>query len=362
MPTMLTDIDTPLPARHLLRNRRKYFIGTLDPCASVEFTRGCQWDCSFCSAWTFYGRSYRRLSAEAAGEELDRIREPNVFLVDDVAFVKPEHGMAIADEVERRGIKKRYYLETRSDVLLRHPEVFARWRRLGLEYMFLGMEALDSDGLDLYRKRVSPDENVLALEKAREIGLVVAVNLIAEPHWDTARFAAVREWAMSVPEIVHLTVSTPYPGTEIWHTEAKQLTTLDYRLFDVQHAVLPTTLPLEAFYQELVATQSVLARKHMGAAALAKTGKIVASHLAHGQTNFLRMLWKFPKVYNAERLYADHSRPVRYELPPPVHRAVGPRPRELYIHAPKQHSEPPAPQSTPTHVIASPPHDHVAVP
>jgi magnesium-protoporphyrin IX monomethyl ester (oxidative) cyclase len=340
MPTMLADIDTPVPARHLLRKRRNYFIGTLDPCASVEFTRGCQWDCSFCSAWTFYGRSYRRLSAEAAGDELERIQEPNVFIVDDVAFVRPEQGVAIADEVARRGIRKRYYLETRSDVLLRHSEVFARWRRLGLEYMFLGMEALDSEGLDLYRKRVSPDENAQALETARDIGITVAVNLIAEPHWDEARFAAVREWAMSVPEIVHLTVSTPYPGTEIWHTESKQLTTLDYRLFDVQHAVLPTTLPLKIFYQELVATQAVLARKHLGAVALAKTGRIVASHVAHGQTNFLRMLWKFPRVYNAERLYADHARPVRYELPPPVHRPVGPRPRELYVHQPKQASHP----------------------
>src|SRR5262249_9608043 len=54
------------PARHLARRRRKYFIGELDPCASIEFTRGCPWDCTFCSAWTFYGRSYRILSPEAA--------------------------------------------------------------------------------------------------------------------------------------------------------------------------------------------------------------------------------------------------------------------------------------------------------
>ncbi len=45
---------------------------------------------------------------------------------------------------------------------------------------------------------------------------------------------------------------TPYPGTEIWHTEAQKLTSLDYRLFDIQHAVLPTKLPLDVFYQELV--------------------------------------------------------------------------------------------------------------
>jgi len=70
------------------------------------------------------------------------------------------------------------------------------------------------------------------------------VNIIADPSWDEARFNVVREWAMSVPEIVHLTVNTPYSGTETWTTDARSLATRNYKLFDVQHAVLPTRLPL----------------------------------------------------------------------------------------------------------------------
>ncbi|MEX5637341.1 hopanoid C-3 methylase HpnR [Parafrankia sp. FMc2] len=345
-PAMLPTLDEPLPARHLLPHRSRYFIGELDPCASVEFTRGCPWDCSFCSAWTFYGRSYRRMSPDVAGHELATIREPNVFLVDDVAFIKPDHGMAIADQIERRRIRKRYYLETRADVLLRHPEVFRRWHRLGLTYMFLGMEALDAEGLDLFHKRISPDENIKALEIARKIGITVAVNLIADPGWDAEQFRLVREWALSVPEIVHLTVITPYPGTEIWHTQAQQLTSLDYRLFDIQHAVTPTRLPLDEFYRELVATQAVLNRKHLGVRALAGTARIVAGHLAHGQTNFVRMLWKFPRVYNAERLHAEHSRPVTFRLPEPSRGPGRPHRRELYVH---QHQNVPQHDDTHSH-------------
>lgn len=332
-PKMMDHLDSVRPARDLLARRKKYFIGVLDPAASVEFTRGCPWDCSFCSAWTFYGRSYRKVSAEAAAEDLGAVREPGVFIVDDVAFIRPEHGDAIAAELERRRIRKQYYLETRADVLLRHPEVFQRWRRLGLNYMFLGMEALDAEGLDLFRKRVSPDDNIKALEVARKIGLTVAINLIVDPRWDTEQFRLVREWALSVPEIVHLTVMTPYPGTEIWHTESRKLTTRDYRLFDIQHAVLPTTLPLHEFYRELVHTQAVINRKHLGVSALLKTTRVLARHLRGGQTNFARMLWKFSSVYNADRQFAEHSRPVRYELPIPDQHTVAPRERrELYVH------------------------------
>ena len=341
VPLLLDSLDDCPPARDLTRRRKKYFIGVLDPCASVEFTRGCPWDCSFCSAWTFYGRTYRKASPQAAAAELAGIAEPNVFIVDDVAFIRPEHGHGIAAELERRRVRKQYYLETRSDVLLRNREVFERWQRLGLTYMFLGMEALDDEGLDAYRKRVSIDENMQALELARSMGLTVAVNLIVDPAWDRSQFAVIRKFAESVPEIVHLSVMTPYPGTEIWHTQSASLTSLDYRLFDIQHAVLPTRLPLPVFYEELVKTQAVINRKHLGFAALADVFGIAGRLALHGQTNFLRMLWRFNRVYNGTRQLADHQREVRYELPRPDPRPDRARPgrTDLYIHSrPPRHA------------------------
>jgi hopanoid C-3 methylase HpnR len=337
-PLLLPTPEKHMPARHLTAKRRKYFIGELDPCASIEFTRGCPWDCNFCSAWTFYGRSYRKFDAAAAGEDLASIREPNVFIVDDVAFIRPEHGMAIADEVERRGIRKRYYLETRADVLVRNREVFERWTRLGLRYMFLGVEAIDEDGLKRFRKRVVVDENQRALEIARELGIVVAINIIADPEWDEQRFDVVRQWALEVPEIVNMTISTPYPGTEIWLTDLRRFTTRDYRLFDVQHAVLPTKLPLRRFYEEFVKTQDVLNKKHLGWQAVYDVFGITMRLLAHGQTNFLKMLWKFNDVYSVDRLMRDHERRVRYRLELPVQTprapAVRPSAAELYVHHP----------------------------
>jgi magnesium-protoporphyrin IX monomethyl ester (oxidative) cyclase len=255
-----------------------------------------------------------------------------VFIVDDVAFVHPESGFAIGQALEKRGVQKQYYLETRCDVLVRNPEVFEYWHRLGLRYMFLGVEALDAEALKLHRKRVTPSENLKALQVARRIGLTVAVNIIADPDWDESRFAMVREWALTVPEIVHLTVATPYPGTEIWHTESRRLTTLDYRLFDVQHAVLPTRLPLARFYEELVKTQAVLHRKHLGVAALRKTASAAAGLALRGQTNFIKMLWRFSSVYNVNRQLADHSRPMTYAMRPPAAPMAKPRARDLYIH------------------------------
>src|SRR5689334_14137372 len=82
-PRFVANLDELSPAYDLLRHRRRYFIGPLDPCASIEFSRGCPWDCTFCSAWTFYGRSYRAKSPGVVVEELSRLAEPGVFIVDD---------------------------------------------------------------------------------------------------------------------------------------------------------------------------------------------------------------------------------------------------------------------------------------
>jgi len=331
-PTFVRHLDDLLPARDLLRHRRRYYIGQLDPCASIEFSRGCPWDCTFCSAWTFYGRSYRVKTPERAVEEIEGIREPGLFILDDVAFIQAEHGMAIGEAIARKGIRKRYWLETRADVLLRNQEVFKLWARIGLKTVFIGIEAIDEEGLKKLRKRVSFSRNFEALEFARSMGVNVAINIIADAGWDRDRFRVVREWCLEIPEVVNISVDTPYPGTETWLTEARRLTTRDYRLFDIQHAVLPTQLPLPEFYRELVDTQQVLNRKHLGARQIWGTAKNVARLLARGQTNFLRMLFKFGSVYDPQLQVADHQQPVRYELSPPPAPTSTVDPAKLYVH------------------------------
>jgi len=337
-PGFVDSLDDLLPARDLLRHRRKYFLGVLDPCASIEFSRGCPWDCSFCSAWTFYGRSYRLVSPERAVEDLRTIREPGVFIVDDVAFIHERHGTELGEAIARAGIRKSYYLETRGDVLLRNKEVFRLWQRLGVSYMFLGLEALDEDGLAKYRKRVPLGRNFEALEFARSLGIRIAINLIADPDWDRERFRVVRDWCVEQPEIVNISVNTPYPGTESWLSDERRLATRDYRLFDIQHAVLPTKLPLAEFYAELIETQRAIYAKHLGWRGLSQAGWLALRLAMRGQTNFFRSMMRLNSVYRPELLLADHGRPVAYEIPlPPPHDAAATG-RSLYVHAPRGRS------------------------
>jgi magnesium-protoporphyrin IX monomethyl ester (oxidative) cyclase len=80
-----------------------------------------------------------------------------------------------------------------------------------------------------------------------------------------------------------------------------------------------------------VRTQAVINRKHLGLRTAFGAARILGRNLLRGQTNFARMLWKFNQVYNPRRQFADHSMPVRYELPLPKPVDVGDR-RQLYVH------------------------------
>jgi hopanoid C-3 methylase len=79
----------------------------------------------------------------------------------------------------------------------------------------------------------------------------------------------------------------------------------------------------------------VLNQKHLGLAALRDTAGIALRLLARGQTNFIRMLWRFNSVFNPALQLADHARPVRYEMrTPPAATGGKIDAKALYVHAP----------------------------
>jgi hopanoid C-3 methylase len=144
---------------------------------------------------------------------------------------------------------------------------------------------------------------------------------------------------MDIPEVVNISVNTPYPGTESWLTEARRLATRDYRLFDIQHAVLPTKLPREKFYRELLNTQRVLYAKHFNLRTAPGAMAIALKLLMRGQTNFVRGMWLYGRTYNLQKMLADHAQRTEYQIPLPPERVapqdIKAQARRLYIHAPR---------------------------
>lgn len=285
----------PLPDRHLSRRYRgRYHHGFRAPSAAVETTRGCPFNCNFCSIWVFHQRRARRFSTERIVEDLERVRdlgESNVFFTDDIAFLQRAAYEELAEAIGLAGLEMTFACETRADLVVKYQDLFKAWKQLGMHTIFLGIEKIDDRGLDSVRKRTKggATTNVEAIQILQERGISPLTSMIADPGWEEDDFdrleAFIRLLRLPNPGF---TVLTPLPGTELWETVKNRITTTDYGYFDVMHLTLPSALPPERFYERFAGLYRLAdPRTQISFKALVQLGKMAVK----GQSFVMRRMF-----------------------------------------------------------------------
>lgn len=247
------DLDTlPMPARHLISHYAPhYYINFRKPLALMETARGCPFKCNFCSVWKFHKSSFREKSPERVVAELKAIEAPNVFITDDIFWMDVRRGEEMARQIKAAGIRKYFTVQTRTDIICKFPHLIEMWKDCGSLSIFLGLESVTDEGLKSVNKSNTASNNARALAILRELGVGYTPNFIVDPAWDRDDFARLRAWIEETGAYNSgFSVLTPLPGTDLWETASRQVTTRDWEMYDIVHAVLPTKLPLEEFYEE----------------------------------------------------------------------------------------------------------------
>ena len=153
------------------------------PTASVLGSRGCPWDCSFCSIRPFYedqGGPLRRLRAPRAIVEemidLHTNRNVPIFLFQDDDFLAGgrnarEWAIEIADRIRDSGYAGdiAFKISCRSDEI--HEDVVARLIAGGLTHVYMGVESGDEEGLLNMSKRLKPEAHLRAGRILKQFGL-----------------------------------------------------------------------------------------------------------------------------------------------------------------------------------------------
>lgn len=246
------DIDAlPLPRRDLTQAYRSDYFFLFDQGDySVVTSRGCPYRCNFCSVWTFYDGKTRQMAPRRVLNELSAIDAPHVTFVDDNFLMNHKREHAIADMIEAEGVRMRYSMECRTDSIVRHPELVEKWAKLGLYAVLLGLEGADDKSLASVNKKNTSSVNNEAIRILQDLGIIIWGAFIVDPDWTADDFKKLREY-VDQHQITHtqFTILTPLPGTELHRQRFDSLLTHDYRSFDALHAVVPTRLPREEFYQ-----------------------------------------------------------------------------------------------------------------
>ncbi len=258
-PLQKSTIDTR-PRRDLV-DRSQYFtvcsgepntrLKTLFPqVASMRTSVGCPHRCKFCVVHFLANGKYLQRTPEEVVDEIEAIDEEYIYFVDDEMFISPKRVLAIAELLKERGIQKKYISWARADTICKHPEMFAAWKEVGLETVYVGLESMEESQLENYNKGVDPDMNRRAVEILREIGIGLHAALIVDPDYEAEDFIKLRQTIEFVaPAEVTFTVFSPSPGTALFGEHEGEYICNPYLYYDCMHSILPTKLPLKKFYR-----------------------------------------------------------------------------------------------------------------
>jgi radical SAM superfamily enzyme YgiQ (UPF0313 family) len=246
--------EAPLPARSLTaRYRGEYYSEWLKPLASMRTSKGCPFRCNFCAQWKTARGRYLRRSADSVLEELAAIDEDCVFFADDESLVDVPRMRTLAGRIRASGLRKRLFLYGRSDTIARHPDLLEAWREAGLERVFVGLEFFRDDDLEYVGKGSTVADNTRAVEVLNGLGIDIYASFIVRPEFEHEDFAALRRYIRELDlDFASFAVLTPLPGTDLRDEVEDRLLTRDTDFFDFIHTVLPTRLPLEEFFEELM--------------------------------------------------------------------------------------------------------------
>ncbi len=209
--------DLPSFPYHRFEARRdRYDLGF------VVSSRGCPYNCVFCSNRITTGRRYRYRSNDLIVAEIELLRKKydarNIIFLDDNLLVNKERIFDLTAQLRRKGLDRGMHcsFQARGDNVSR--ELLVDMRRSGFNSIFLGLETASEELMKFVDKGETVACCLQAARMAKEIGFHVSGTFIfglpGETHRD--RMDAICLSREIDLDMVRYNNATPYPGTRLW--------------------------------------------------------------------------------------------------------------------------------------------------
>lgn len=250
----IKDLDSlAFPARHLLPMKKYKEKMNGRPMTTLTTSRGCPFNCEFCSASQFSGVKWRARSVENVIEEVELLYKKYgyraISFVDDNFTLNPDRAVGIAEEIIRRGWDIVWAAMTRVDSVVAHPDMIRIMSRSGFSWTFIGFESGSQETLDRYGKRATTQQAEKAMEvlKANNVN-VTGAFILGELHETPRMIKQTIRFAKKLdPRRAQFSILTPYPGTRLFTKVEDRLMTRRWDLYSGMHPTirLEHTSPLE---------------------------------------------------------------------------------------------------------------------
>jgi radical SAM superfamily enzyme YgiQ (UPF0313 family) len=221
----------PRPRRDLINPDDYVTINT------VQTTRGCPHNCSFCSVTRFNGKTYRFRPINEVVEEIESLPSKNVFIIDDNIFSYRARTLKLFKALASVGIR----WGSQCTISIAHdPETLELAARSGCIGLAIGLESFSKESLEGAHKRFNdPDRFYKDIETIKGFGIFIWGSFVLGfDEDDEAGLEKTITMAKSSKlDFACFNFLTPLPGTAVYDRFEKEdrLTSKHWAEYNMAH-------------------------------------------------------------------------------------------------------------------------------
>jgi radical SAM superfamily enzyme YgiQ (UPF0313 family) len=238
------------PRRDLMTSSTSLFFSA----ATVETSRGCPYDCDFCSVSLSHGNRIRYRRTEDIAEEITGIKRKKFFFVDNNVVADHQKAKVLFKSLIPLKIK---WSGQATISIADDPELLRYAADSGCQGLLIGIETITEEGFKKYKKSKKDFDSLkAAVRSLNQHNIAVQAHMVFGNDFDTKE--TLKETIEKLFELdiasATLGIMVPYPGTKLAQKleKEKRILTGDWNLYDIHHLVFePRNFSVEEFVKEI---------------------------------------------------------------------------------------------------------------
>lgn len=198
---------------------------------SIQTSRGCPFDCNFCTVSKYLGTEFRQRKAQDVLDELQEIKGDYLFFLDDNLIGHSRKSIERAKEIfagmVNLGLNKKWWMQTSIDST-KDDEVLALAAKAGCMFAFIGFETISVKTLKTMEKginlKIGVDNYKEVIKAFHSHGIGVVGAFIIGNDYESPEYykQLARFLVHSGIDVVQMAILTPLPGSAFMNQVEKE--------------------------------------------------------------------------------------------------------------------------------------------
>jgi len=185
---------------------------------SVVTSRGCPFNCKFCSLKAMFGRKYRVVSTKRIIDYISSFKRLKTLCFDEPNFTADKkRAIDILKQMKEHGISPKYAWPSVSIDVADNDELLKMCSEVSNFHFAIGLESINQKVLDAYNKKQTPEIIKNNIKKIKDYGIRIFGSFIfGSDHDDKTVFKKTVDFCHEADiDFPTFSALTPYVGTEV---------------------------------------------------------------------------------------------------------------------------------------------------